>query len=50
VSLVADGQQYHGFGDLSWQSSGYGGASDAYQVEVSGAACTVTMDKGSQQG
>jgi hypothetical protein len=50
VSLVADGQQYHGFGDLSWQSSGYGGASDAYQVEVSGAACTVTMDKVSQQG
>jgi cell wall-active antibiotic response 4TMS protein YvqF len=50
VSLVADGQQYHGFGDLSWQSGGYGGAGDAYQVEVSGAACTVTMDKGSQQG
>ena len=50
VSLVADGQQYHGFGDLSWQSRGYGGASDAYQVEVSGAACTVTMDKGSQEG
>lgn len=50
VSLVADGQHYHGFGDLSWQSGGDSGASDAYQVEVSGAACTVTMDKGSQEG
>jgi hypothetical protein len=50
VSLTADGQQYHGIGDQSWQSSGYGGASDAYKVDVSGGACNVTMDTGSQQG
>jgi hypothetical protein len=50
ANLVADGQQYHGIGDLSWQSSGYAGASNAYQVEVSAGASSVTMDTGSQQG
>ncbi len=44
VSLVADGQQYHGIGDESWQSSGFNGARDAYKVDVNGGACTVTMD------
>jgi hypothetical protein len=44
VSLVADGQQHHGIGDQSWQSSGYGGASDSYRVDVNGGACTVTVD------
>jgi hypothetical protein len=44
VSLSADGQQYHGFGDQSWQSSGFNGASDAYSVEANAGACTVTMD------
>lgn len=47
VSLSADGQQFHGMGDESWQSSGFGSANDAYRVEVSGGACTVTMDTGS---
>jgi hypothetical protein len=46
VSLSADGQQYHGIGDESWQTSGYGNATDAFRVEVSGGACTVTMDTG----
>jgi Domain of unknown function (DUF5668) len=50
ANLVADGQQYHGIGDLSWQSGGYGGASNAYQVEVSAGADNVTMDTASQQG
>jgi hypothetical protein len=50
ANLVADGQQYHGIGDVSWQSRGYGGASNAYQVEVSAGASNVTMDTGSQQG
>ena len=51
ANLSADGRQYHGIGDESWQSSGYSAASDAYQVDVSGAACTVTMDtSGSQSG
>lgn len=44
VSLVADGQQHHGIGDQSWQSSGFSGASDAYQIDVNAGACTVTMD------
>lgn len=44
VNLTADNQRYHGIGDESWQSSGYDSASDAYKVDVNGAACTVTMD------
>lgn len=44
VSLNADGRQYHGIGDQSWQSNGYGGAANAYRVEVNGGACTVSMD------
>lgn len=50
INLTADGRQYHGIGDQSWQSSGYGSASDAYKVDVNGAACNVTMDTESQQG
>ena len=44
VSLDADGRQVHGIGDESWQSTGYDGAADAYQVDVSGGASTVTLD------
>lgn len=44
VSLVADGQRYRGIGEQSWQSSGFSGASDSYQVDVTGGASTVTMD------
>jgi hypothetical protein len=45
VSLNADGTSRHGIGDLSYQSSGFGGASDAYRIKVNGGACTVTLDK-----
>jgi hypothetical protein len=44
VSLDADGRQLHGVGDETWQSDRYTGAADAYQVEVSGGASTVTVD------
>ncbi|HEV2034376.1 MAG TPA: DUF5668 domain-containing protein [Candidatus Dormibacteraeota bacterium] len=44
VSLTADGQRYRGIGDQSWQSSGFSGASNSYQVEANAGACTVTMD------
>jgi hypothetical protein len=44
IGLNADGQQYHGIGDQSWQSNGYNGAADAYRVDVNGGACTVTID------
>jgi Domain of unknown function (DUF5668) len=44
VSLDADGRQLRGVGDETWQSNGYVGAADAYQVEVSGGASTVTVD------
>jgi Domain of unknown function (DUF5668) len=44
VSLNADGHQYHGIGDQSWQSKGYDGAANSYRVEVNGGADTVTMD------
>jgi Domain of unknown function (DUF5668) len=44
VSLNADGRQLRGIGDESWQSNGYDGAADAYQVDVNGGASTVTVD------
>jgi cell wall-active antibiotic response 4TMS protein YvqF len=44
VNLDADGRRLHGVGDESWQSNGYDGAADAYHVEVSGGASTVTVD------
>lgn len=47
VSLDADGHGYHGIGSESWQSDGYGSATDRYQVMVNGGASTVTMDTNS---
>jgi hypothetical protein len=44
VNLDADGRQLHGVGDESWQTAGYGGAADAYQVEIRGGASTVIVD------
>ncbi len=44
VSLNADGQQFHAVGSVGWQSNGYDGATDRYQIDVNGGACTVTMD------
>jgi hypothetical protein len=44
VSLNADGRQLHGIGDESWQTNGYDGAADAYQVVVNGGASMVTVD------
>ena len=44
VNLNADGRQLHGVGDETWQSAGYDGAADAYQVEIGGGASTVTVD------
>jgi len=44
VSLDADGQQHRGIGSESWESAGYGGATDAYRVEINGGACTVGID------
>jgi hypothetical protein len=44
VSLAADGETHRGIGSQSWQSSGFGGATDAYRVEVNGGACTVSID------
>lgn len=49
VNLVADGQRHGGIGDQSWQSSGFNGASDSYQVDVNGGACTVSMDTSATQ-
>jgi hypothetical protein len=46
VSLDADGRRLRGVGDESWQSDGYAGAADAYQVEVNGGASSVSIDTG----
>jgi Domain of unknown function (DUF5668) len=47
VSLSFDGRQSRGIGDLQ-ESTGSG--SDMYRVEVSGGACTVTMDAAAPTG
>lgn len=44
ISLNADGRSTHGIGELTWQSSGFSGATDAYRITVDGGACTVTVD------
>jgi hypothetical protein len=49
VNLSADGTQYHGVGDETWQTSGYDHATDGYRVEVNGGASTVTMDTSATQ-
>jgi hypothetical protein len=47
VSLTFDGRQSHAIGNLQ-QSTGSG--TDTYRVEVSGGACTVTMDTAAPNG
>jgi hypothetical protein len=44
VNLSADGTQYHGVGDETWQTSGYDQATNGYRVEINGGASTVTID------
>jgi hypothetical protein len=44
VSLTADGHRTGGIGSKSWQSAGYDTATDAYRIEVSAGAGTVTVD------
>lgn len=44
MKLVGDGHRVGAIGNARWQSDGYGGARDAYQIEVNGGACTVTVD------
>jgi hypothetical protein len=46
VTLTADGRDLHGFGDLSYESPGFAGATDGYRIHVKGGACTVTLDTG----
>lgn len=44
VNLTADGHHEGGVGNLSWQSDGFATATDAYRIEVSGGASTVSVD------
>lgn len=44
ISLNADNRSTHGIGELTWQSSGFSGATDAYRITVDGGACNVTVD------
>jgi uncharacterized membrane protein YhaH (DUF805 family) len=44
VNLSADGHHTGAIGKARWQSDGYANAKDAYAIEVSGGACTVTVD------
>jgi hypothetical protein len=45
VSLTGDGHHEGGIGSVAWQSDGYAGGTNAYNIEVNGGACTVTVDK-----
>jgi hypothetical protein len=44
ISLDGDGHQTHAIGDATWESANFGGATDGFRIQVSGGACTVTMD------
>jgi hypothetical protein len=44
IDLTAYGRSSHAVGRLTYQSPGFGGPVDAYQVMVNGGACTVTID------
>lgn len=50
ISVNADGRQTRTIGSLSFQTPDFGGASDAYRVEVNGGACTVTLDANAPGG
>ena len=44
ITLTADGNHEGGIGSKSWQTDGYDNATDGYQIEVNGGACSVTVD------
>jgi len=44
VNLTGDGNRRGAIGSARWQTDGYSGAADAYNIEVNGGACTVTID------
>ena len=44
VTLTGDGHRVGAIANARWQSDGYNGATDAYQIQVNGGACTVTVD------
>jgi hypothetical protein len=46
VNLTADGHHIGGLGSASWQSDGFDAATDSYNIQVNGAASTVTVDTG----
>ena len=50
VSLTADGRAFRGIGSQSWSTDGYDQAQNRYQVEISGGACTVTVDTAGASG
>jgi hypothetical protein len=43
VQLRADGNRQEGVGPRSWRSAGFDGASDRYEVTVSGGALNVEV-------
>lgn len=49
VTLDADNRHFRGIGGQEWKSDGYDQASNRYQVEVNGGACTVTVDTATPQ-
>ena len=44
MNLTGDGNRRGAIGSARWQTDGYAGAADAYNIEVNGGACTVTVD------
>jgi hypothetical protein len=50
VSVDADGRQTHAVGAASYSTPDFATAADAYRIEVTGGACTVSLDKSSGSG
>jgi hypothetical protein len=44
VNLTGDGKEMHGVGHLSYTSSDYSSGGNGYRIDISGGACTVTVD------
>ena len=50
VTLNADGRSQHAVGNLRFETSGFSGATDRYDISVNGGACTVTLDTATASG
>lgn len=50
INLNADGHASHAVGSLEYRTPGFGGAPDAYRIEINGGAINATLDVASASG